>query len=1481
MCTFDTRYHPFTALSSRLFAWFMVVGLIFSTFALSIRSSIDGSYAMQATQPGSPLSESERHPIVSSPALDANLASLKERPLPLSFIPNTGQHDPSVHFETHTMGGNVFFTSDEIVLSLPVEDTTAASQQLSVVRVTFEGASASPTVSAGDKLPGIVNYLYGDNPSGWQTNIPTYSSVVYHQIYDGIDLHYEGKEGTLKGTYIVAPYANPSSIQWRYQGATGTAIHNQTGDLHVGLEGTSSPLIEQAPIAWQTIDGKHVPVKAHFALNPNGSVGFDLGKYNPAYPLTIDPSLVYGQYYGGGRDDEGKDVAVGSDGSILMTGWTKSLDFSMTDPLFESSIITGTTDAFVVKTDQDHNIIYSTYIGGSSNDEGNGVAVDTQGNAYIAGSTQSKDFPTKNAIQTTNNGNFDAFAAKISADGQELFYSTLLGGNKNDRGNDIAVDGQGFAYVTGSSESENGFPLTNSMFDHTEKEGFDIFVTRINPNGNSASYSTFVVGDGVDRAYGIAVDTQGNAYLTGETTSTDLRTTTSTIQDPTFENKGKPGQFNAFMIKLETISGSLRYSTVYLGGGAGASNDVGNDITLDSSGNIYVTGWTDSSTFPTTSNRLQGYGGSEDAFITVLNSSANSYLFSTYLGGNVGDIGYGIAVDSSGNIYVTGETSSSDFREVLPPPQLSGTPGKDAFLTVLNSSRQIAYSTGNLGGADEDSGKAIAISGNGVDTASVFIVGDTLSSNIPKASGAQGGRDAFIVEVGPPSLRGEDSGNTPVNEDVGERDISDAINLTDPSSTDYTVSYQAVTCPDLPPNTVQAQMGTDFRFGTGSSTIAAGQTQFPNEIPVTIISNDRDEPNKAFCISITGTGLSEPLIKSYIILDDDTVPVTVRNAGQPSVVEPRTVGANVRATFVANLEKESFQPVIVPFTIKDGSTGEGAVVEAGVDYENPASKTLNFAPGETQKEIEINIINPDDVKEPAEKLVVELGTPSTTLVWPSGPNTTQASGRLGDPSSANVIINDNSPSRKVTFASSTFEAQEGAGEAEITVVLDGMTSAPVTVQFDVSDDTARLGRDYRAPSVSSVTFEPEVTESSFTIPIIDNAEIDTNKTVALDLESIVDAGSTRVAELGTPSSADLVIINDDPIRIPFTLYPGQPSFDDANDDRTLQSSQTISGTLYPEGDFDTYFFEGGPGQRVEVTVTPTDEVSGSIRFNSKVLPYVELRTSNGDNGDNGETLGRSEASYAGDTIILSDTLTVSDTYTVVVGEIRGHEMSYDVSLLLVGPNPPDDGTPGGSGSVYLPLVRADVPTDGQPGDGDGDGDDDGDDTDDNRSIVPGRSLSGTIDPAGDVDSYTLDFEEDVPHRLTVQITGTALLSDTLDPDTPTSPRIEVHIFEDTMFPQMRSESRGENSAVLSATVEFTGTYELRVLEEDEQTMIYTMTTTLEPVSTDGDSTDGGNGGDRSNGSDSTDGNSDGTDGSADGDTTPSWIREGITRLSTD
>jgi hypothetical protein len=585
----------------------------------------------------------------------------------------------------------------------------------------FLGAEAEPEGTR--QLPGRVNYLVGRDPAKWRTGLHTYGEVVYRDLWPGIDLAFRGERGTLKYEFRLAAGADVRDIRLAYRGADRVSLGR---DGALGIHTPFGLLRDTRPVSYQVIAGRRLPVESRFVLGGGGAYRFAVGRYDPRRQLVIDPGLVYSTYLGGTGNDQGSGITVDGAGSAYVTGFTASTNFPTTVGAFDASFNGGANDAFVTKLNASGSaLVYSTYVGGSGNDQGIGVALDAAGSAYLTGFTASPNFPTTGgAFDTTFNGGAnDAFVTKLNAAGSALVYSTFLGGAGNDQGIGIgiALDGTGGASLTGITASTN-FPTTGGALDTSFNGVNDAFVTKLNAAGSDLVYSTYLGGTSRDEGLGITVDAPGGAYVTGLTGGANFPTSAAAFD--TSHN----GRLDVFVTKLNTTGSALAYST-YLGG---ALDEQGLGISVDGGGSAYVTGITGSTGFPTSSGAFDtSFNGIQDAFVTKLNPAGSGLVYSTYLGGTSTDQGTGIAIDAAGSAHVTGLTSSASFPTTF--GAFDTTLGTiDAFATKLDpAGSMLAYST-YVGGSGDDRGFGIALDsvGNG------YVTGRTASTDFPTTVGA-------------------------------------------------------------------------------------------------------------------------------------------------------------------------------------------------------------------------------------------------------------------------------------------------------------------------------------------------------------------------------------------------------------------------------------------------------------------------------------------------------------------------------------------------------------------------------------------------------------------------------------------------------------------------------------------------------------------------------------------------------------------------
>ena len=619
-----------------------------------------------------------------------------------------------------------------------------------VLRMRLAGSRSRPRATALDELPGKTHYLTGRDPATWRTDVRQYGKVRYDGVYPGVDLVYYGNQRQLEYDFILAPQAKPDQIRLSLQGVDRLSI-DQDGDLVLGSVAVGLRL--RKPVVYQTIAGRRREVEGAYRIGGGNQVGFAIGPYDVSQPLVIDPVLSYAGYLGGGQDDYATAIAVDSSGNTYITGFTTSENFALRNPL-QSVLAAGGTvgaDVFVTKLNPAGNAIeYSTYFGGSNDDIGLGLAVDTRGNAYVTGATRSTDLPLVQPVQSAFGGagalfKTDAFVAKLNATGSALIYSTYLGGTGDDGARGIAVDAAGNAYIAGVTSSTN-FPVANAL-QPSSRGGTnfraDAFVSKLNAAGSALVYSTYLGGAADDAATAIGIDASGNAYLTGLTYSRDFP-----LAGPIQRNNA--GSADIFVSKLSSTGSALTYST-YLGG---TGDDLGTAIALDAQGSAHLTGTTGSSTnFPLLNGAQRNFGNRNrrglDAFVAKLNPLGSALQYSTFLGGSGYDIGFAIAADLQGNTYIAGETDSVDFASAGALQSEAGGL-RDGFVAkLLPSGNAFEYRTLH-GGSDQDSLMGIAVDPAG----SVYLAGGSGSEDSPATFGAlqplsRGRLEALVTKLVP------------------------------------------------------------------------------------------------------------------------------------------------------------------------------------------------------------------------------------------------------------------------------------------------------------------------------------------------------------------------------------------------------------------------------------------------------------------------------------------------------------------------------------------------------------------------------------------------------------------------------------------------------------------------------------------------------------------------------------------------------------
>ena len=599
--------------------------------------------------------------------------------LPLTFEQNSGQTDARVKFLARGAGYTVFLTDRDATLRLMQPSAEGAKPGTeAVVRLSLAGANSHPVAHAVDQQAGHANYFVGNDPQKWRSNVPEFARVKFDAVYPGIDLVYYGTQGRLESDYVVSPGADPKRIALRVEGSDRVRL-NSDGDAILSTAAGEVSLHQ--PRAYQQTEAGRTEVAANYTQLASGALGIRVGAYDSTLPLVIDP-------------------VVG----------------------------------------------YATYLSGSNSlTTGNAIAVDSAGNTYIVGTTGATDFPTTpSTFQSTRTGtNGNAFVTKLDASGTALAFSTYLGGSgqtgKFDNATGVAVDASGNVYITGSTPSTD-FPVTSGTAYQLVNNGTPSngFLTELNSIGASLMYSTYIGGSGNDSCAAIALDSNGNAYVTGSATSTNFPVTPATAIQTAGQSTGL-----AFISRFNTTfsgTGSLIYSTLL----GGTSSNQGTGIAVDASFNAYITGQTTSTNFPVTASAFQSTlkGTAGNAFVArVDTTTANNLVYATFLGGTAtgsgsGDIGNAIALGPSSNVFVTGNTKTTDFP--VTSGVLQSTPkntNKTTFVARLDTTKSnaasLVYST-YLGGSSQDAAAAIAADGSG----NAYVAGGTTSADFPTIPGA-------------------------------------------------------------------------------------------------------------------------------------------------------------------------------------------------------------------------------------------------------------------------------------------------------------------------------------------------------------------------------------------------------------------------------------------------------------------------------------------------------------------------------------------------------------------------------------------------------------------------------------------------------------------------------------------------------------------------------------------------------------------------
>lgn len=1001
--------------------------------------------------------------------------------LPLYFIQNEGQVDGTVKYYEKGVGHAIFFTENEVLFQFEKRaDHRAAGGESEGGQSLNEGSETSHgkvpescsrvrlypvdmqegvSLEGLDQQEGKVNYFLGRDPARWKTNIPTYRSVIYREAYPGVDLKFYGSNDRLEYDVVVNPGADPAQVKFGYSGIQSLEI-TDAGDLQLQLP-DGGKLIHKKPVAYQEINGKRQEVAGAFAVEPvsgkassgeDGALifGFKVAAYNPAHPLVIDPVLVY-----------------------------------------------------------------SSYVGGVGVDQGLAIAVDASGYAYVTGRTYSSSFPVQSPWDGNLNGTYDAFVTKLNVAGSALVYSTYLGGSGLDMANAIALDSSSRVYLTGETTSLD-FPTTGSPYSSglTSTGYADAFVVRLNNNGSTLSYATYLGGSWRDVGLGIAVDSSGLAYVTGLTSSYSDFPIAGTN---TFQSTYGQGTSDAFVTIFNAAGSGVTYST-YLGGNYA---DVGNGIAVDT-GNIYVVGQTASTNFPTSYGQQSSYGqGASDAFVAKFARTTQNVVYVTYLGGTGDDYGLGIAVDSDGNAYVTGSTTSTDFPLANAFQETAGG-AEDAFVTKFTpEGAELSFSS-YLGGTSSDVGYAIAVDTQG----NAYLVGKT-SGNFPTLKalyGDYGGStsDAFVaridctesqlsystylggggVDVGRGIAVGS-GGNTYVTGWTSSNDFPTTpgafmeTGASEYNDFDVFVTKINALLADFSADKTSGLYPLSVNFTDASQgAVSTYSWDFGDGSPPAITKNATHEYTSAgsYTVSLTVTGTGGEDTKTRTNYIKIAVPEVTIAATTPKVSE----SGGGAGRFTVSRSAYTTEALTVNYTVTGTATPgtDCAALTGSVTIPEDSSSAV----------IDINPVW-DKINDGNETVVVTLS--GSTLYT------------VGSPDSATVTIIDHDlPSVTVT-ASIASVAETSSQNGLFVITRAGVTTGELTVFFTVSG-TATSGTDY-LPLESTVSTTIPAGWSSKTIavdPLHDN-ECDGDKLVTLTL------ASNSLYTVASPSSATVTIVDSD------------------------------------------------------------------------------------------------------------------------------------------------------------------------------------------------------------------------------------------------------------------------------------------------------------------------------------------------------------------
>lgn len=659
----------------------------------------------------------------------------------VGFVPTGSDGAGTTAFELRGSGGAFAFTPQGWVMALPAAavelppDAGARPPTAPLARLRLRFDRPQTRAIEGERpLAGRISRLAGEDPRFWRRGLTHYAKLVYRDLFPGIDLVFERRPEGLKATFELAPGADSRRLRWFYDGLDAAAIEPGSGALRLSLAGAARELTESAPVAWQEEGGEQRAIAARYRLSSarpgEVAVAIELGDYDRSLPLTVDPTLFWSSFLGGGSYDLARGLAADAGGFAVTVGSTLSVDFPVQDPY---QVDFAGWDVFVAKLDPlaapSEQLVYATYLAGGGTDWAEEVAVDSLGRIAIAGYTDSRNagsaFPTRNGYASCVSGvanDENAFVAVLTAAGDDLAYGTCLSGALQDRAVALALGPGGGIWLTGWSDSSD-FPLRglapSSPF-QSDQPGPDAFLARLDPNAigdASLLFSTYLGGDDLDWGFGVAVEASGRATVVGLTESTDFPTTAGAV------NTTRRGVGDAFASRFEANGDALVYSTLLGGGGY----EQAWAVAVDGLGAAYIGGYTDSTDFPLAppGGHFQGNQPALDAFLTKLAPNGGGYLYSTYYGGGALEEIRALALDD-GRLWFAGLSSSSDLP-LAEPVQAQRAGGVDAFVGGLDRDGRTLLFASYLGGGQNDVAWGVARDAVGT----LYVAGQTQSADFP------------------------------------------------------------------------------------------------------------------------------------------------------------------------------------------------------------------------------------------------------------------------------------------------------------------------------------------------------------------------------------------------------------------------------------------------------------------------------------------------------------------------------------------------------------------------------------------------------------------------------------------------------------------------------------------------------------------------------------------------------------------------------